>query len=164
MLYCRSQYNYEHQILHQCPFPHDEVPAESVRSKGVHASSDNLCEISNAICVQQIVAHAASIHLSTDLDPRTHAVVPPNYALVGREAADAIALKLLKRVNWCRSVLLNGAGAACQRCLVCVVYLIVDMLDRFRVCFIGQREAGCVLALLNPEAMRLVLSQLLLDD
>lgn len=54
--------------------------------------------------VQQVIAHAASVHLSAESDPRSHAVLPPNYALIGRGAADALALKLLKRLNWCRSV------------------------------------------------------------
>ena len=86
--------------------------------------------------MQQVIAHAASIHVSDEADPQSHAVLPPNYALIGRRAADAMMNKLMKRLNWCR----------------------------FRVCFIGQREAGCVLALLDPEAMRSVLSRLLLED
>lgn len=35
---------------------------------------------------------------------------------------------------------------------------------RLRLCFIGQREAGCMLALLDPEAMRSVLTHVLMDD
>ena len=53
----------------------------------------------------QMIAHAASVHLSADSDPPSHAVLPPNYALIGRPAADAMAIKLAKRLNWCRCVL-----------------------------------------------------------
>jgi hypothetical protein len=62
------------------------------------------CQIAFEFFVQQVIAHAASVHLSAESDPRSHAVLPPNYALIGRGAADALALKLLKRLNWCRSV------------------------------------------------------------
>ena len=69
-------------------------------------------------------------------DPQTLAIIPPNYALVDRLAADALVLRLLKRLNWCR----------------------------FRLCFLGQRQAGCVFALLEPEVMRLVLQQVLREE
>lgn len=87
------------------------------------------------MCVLQVIAGAASLQLSASGDSASRAVIPPNYALITHVAADKLLMRLLKKLNWWR----------------------------LRLCLIGQREAGCMFALLNDEILTTILQAVLVE-